>query len=102
MALCGTGFFSISRASPNAWTPTPSLKEFLKARPMSTNATCALFDDVFLKKLEHLSFVSKRLLTASLMAERKSQKRGSGLEFADYRAYVAGDDFRYLDWKAYL
>src|SRR2546422_5148287 len=26
----------------------------------------------------------------------------SGLEFADYRAYVAGDDFRHLDWKAYL
>jgi uncharacterized protein (DUF58 family) len=69
---------------------------------MSTNATCALFDDVFLKKLEHLSFVSKRLLTGSLMAERKSRKHGGGLEFADYRAYVAGDDFRYLDWKAYL
>src|SRR2546422_6749995 len=26
----------------------------------------------------------------------------SGLEFADYRAYVAGDVFRPLDWKAYL
>src|SRR5262245_43621805 len=69
---------------------------------MSTNATCELFDDRFLKKLEHLSFLSRRLLTGELMAERKSHKRGSGLEFADYRAYVAGDDFRHLDWKAYL
>ena len=69
---------------------------------MSTNATCALFDDRFLKKLEHLSFISKRLLSGELMAERKSRKRGSGLEFADYRSYVAGDDFRHLDWKAYL
>ena len=69
---------------------------------MSMNATCALFDDVFLKKLDHLSFVSKRLLAGTRMAERKSRKRGSGLEFADYRAYVSGDDFRYLDWKAYL
>jgi uncharacterized protein (DUF58 family) len=69
---------------------------------MSTNATSALFDDRFLKKLEHLSFISRRLLSGELMAERKSRKRGSGLEFADYRSYVAGDDFRHLDWKAYL
>src|SRR5438132_12418090 len=69
---------------------------------MSTNATCELFDDRFLKKLEHLSFISKRLLTGELMAERRTRKRGTGLEFADYRAYVAGDDFRHLDWKAYL
>ncbi len=69
---------------------------------MPTNATCELFDDRFLKKLEHLSFISRRLLTGEVMAERKSRKRGSGLEFADYRSYVAGDDFRHLDWKAYL
>src|SRR5262249_2344470 len=69
---------------------------------MSTNATCGLFDDRFLNKLEHLSFISKRLLAGELMAERKSRKRGSGLEFADYRSYVSGDDFRHLDWKAYL
>src|SRR5262245_36787529 len=69
---------------------------------MSTNATSALFDDRFLKKLEHLSFISRRLLPGELMADRKSRKCGSGLEFADYRSYVAGDDFRHLDWKAYL
>jgi uncharacterized protein (DUF58 family) len=69
---------------------------------MSTNATYALFDDQFLKKLEYLNFISKRLLNGELRAERRSRKRGSGLEFADYRSYVAGDDFRHLDWKAYL
>jgi uncharacterized protein (DUF58 family) len=69
---------------------------------MSTNAACALFDDQFLKKLEYLSFISKRLLNGELRAERRSRKRGTGLEFADYRSYVAGDDFRHLDWKAYL
>jgi uncharacterized protein (DUF58 family) len=35
-------------------------------------------------------------------AERRTRRRGTGLEFADYRQYVAGDDFRHLDWKAYL
>src|SRR5882672_12773324 len=68
---------------------------------MST-ATLSLFDDEFLKKLEYLNIISKRLFSGQLRAERRARKRGTGLEFADYRAYVAGDDFRHLDWKAYL
>jgi uncharacterized protein (DUF58 family) len=63
------------------------------------NAT--LFDDEFLKKLEYLSVVSKRF-NADKRDDRRLKKRGTGLEFADYRSYVPGDDFRHLDWKAYL
>jgi uncharacterized protein (DUF58 family) len=66
------------------------------------SSTVSLFDDEFLKKLEYLSILSKRLFAGQLKAERRAMRRGSGLEFADYRQYVAGDDFRYLDWKAYL
>jgi len=70
---------------------------------MSTvNEQVTLFDDEFLKKLEYLNIISKRLFAGQLRAERRTRKRGTGLEFADYRAYVAGDDFRHLDWKAYL
>ena len=70
---------------------------------MSTaNAQVTLFDDEFLKKLEYLNIISKRLFAGQLRAERRTRKRGTGLEFADYRAYVPGDDFRHLDWKAYL
>src|SRR3989442_15344155 len=68
---------------------------------MST-ANVALFDDEFMKKLEYLNIISKRLFAGQLRAERRTRKRGTGLEFADYRSYVAGDDFRHLDWKAYL
>src|SRR5438105_6331379 len=68
---------------------------------MST-ANVTLFDDEFLKKLEYLNIISKRLFAGTLRAERRTRRRGTGLEFADYRAYVAGDDFRHLDWKAYL
>jgi uncharacterized protein (DUF58 family) len=67
---------------------------------MSTNL--ALFDDEFLKKLEYLNILSKRLFAGQFRAERRARRRGTGIEFADYRQYVAGDDFRYLDWKAYL
>src|SRR5262250_1248648 len=70
---------------------------------MSTaNTQVTLFDDEFLKKLEYLNIISKRLFAGQLRAERRTRKRGTGLEFADYRAYVAGDDFRHLDWRAYL
>src|SRR5215813_8860986 len=68
----------------------------------TTNENLTLFDDEFLKKLEYLNIISKRLFAGQLRAERRTRKRGTGLEFADYRAYVAGDDFRHLDWKAYL
>ena len=61
-----------------------------------------LFDDEFLKKLEYLNIISKRLFAGQFKAERRARKRGTGLEFADYRQYVSGDDFRHLDWKAYL
>ena len=67
---------------------------------MSTYPT--LFDDEFLKKLEYLNIISKRLFAGQLRAERRTRKRGTGVEFADYRAYVSGDDFRHLDWRAYL
>ena len=65
-------------------------------------ATISLFDDEFLKKLEYLSILSKKLFAGQFRAERRAKRRGTGLEFADYRQYVAGDDFRHLDWKAYL
>lgn len=65
-------------------------------------ATVSLFDDEFLKKLEYLSILSKRLFPGKFRAERRTKRRGTGMEFADYRQYVAGDDFRYLDWKAYM
>jgi uncharacterized protein (DUF58 family) len=69
---------------------------------MSTATEVTLFDDEFLKKLEYLNIMSKRLFSGQQRAKRRTKKRGTGLEFADYRSYVAGDDFRHLDWKAYL
>lgn len=54
-----------------------------------------------MRKLEYLALVSKRF-SGQLKAERRDRKLGSGLEFRDYRGYVPGDDFRYLDWKTYL
>jgi uncharacterized protein (DUF58 family) len=60
-----------------------------------------LFDDEFQRKLETLAIVSRRVFAGRMRAERRSKKKGSGIEFADHRDYVAGDDFRYVDWNVY-
>ena len=60
-----------------------------------------LFDDEFQRKLETLALVSRRVFAGRMRAERRTKKRGSGIEFADYRDYVPGDDFRYVDWNIF-
>jgi uncharacterized protein (DUF58 family) len=61
----------------------------------------ALFGSDFLKKLEYLSLVSKRVFRGSLMAQRRTAQLGTGVEFADHREYHAGDDFRHIDWNLF-
>lgn len=61
----------------------------------------SLLDNVFLARLEYLYVVTRELFFGHVSAERQSRKFGVGLEFADYRAYTPGDDFRYIDWLAY-
>src|SRR5260370_4075874 len=59
------------------------------------------FDESFLKKLEYLYVVSRKVFSGRMRAERRTKKTGSGVEFADHRNYTHGDDLRYLDWSAY-
>jgi uncharacterized protein (DUF58 family) len=64
-------------------------------------ATEELLTPDFLRKLEQLSLVSKRLFPGRMKGERRSTKRGASVEFADYRNYSDGDDFRRVDWNVY-
>ncbi len=61
----------------------------------------SLFDSDFLRKLEYLSLVSRRVFRGKLLAQRRTKQLGGGIEFADHREYVPGDDLRYLDWNVY-
>jgi uncharacterized protein (DUF58 family) len=60
-----------------------------------------LFDSDFLKKLEYLSLISRRVFRGSVLAQRRTKQMGGGIEFADHREYAPGDDFRHLDWNVY-
>jgi len=60
-----------------------------------------LLDEDFLRKIDRLNLVSKRVRAGSLKGERHSLKRGTSVEFADYRDYTPGDDLRQVDWNIY-
>lgn len=60
-----------------------------------------LLSPAFLARLERLDLAARRLLRGERRGERRSLRRGSGLEFSEHRPYVAGDDWRYVDWNAY-
>jgi uncharacterized protein (DUF58 family) len=59
------------------------------------------FNPEFLKKLERLRLIAKRLSWAGAKGEHPSARKGFSLEFSDYRRYQHGDDLRYVDWNVY-
>lgn len=60
-----------------------------------------LFDERTRRKLEQLTLVAARVRAGALKGERRSTRRGTSIEFADYRDYTRGDDLRRLDWNIY-
>jgi uncharacterized protein (DUF58 family) len=77
------------------------LSRALASRPSEGQRTEPFGPD-FERKLEMLAQLSRRTNGQVFRAERRSKRRGSGVEFADYRDYVAGDDFRFIDPNAAL
>src|ERR1044071_246150 len=59
------------------------------------------FDSDFLRKLERLHLIAKRLSWAGAGGEHAVSRKGFSLEFSDYRRYQRGDDLRYIDWNVY-
>lgn len=64
-------------------------------------ATSSLLEPEFLRKLEQLSIVSKKVFSGQLKGDRRSARRGTSVEFADFRNYTLGDDLRYVDWNTF-
>jgi uncharacterized protein (DUF58 family) len=60
-----------------------------------------LFDESTLRKLNQLTLVASRVRSGAIKGERRSSRRGSSVEFADYRDYTPGDDLRRIDWNIY-
>lgn len=60
-----------------------------------------LFSSDFLRRLELVSIAAKKAFVGTMKGEKRSTRRGSSVEFADFRSYTPGDDFRRVDWNVY-
>ncbi|HEX8969541.1 MAG TPA: DUF58 domain-containing protein, partial [Chloroflexota bacterium] len=60
-----------------------------------------LLDGALARRLERLSLVSRKRFIGQGQGDRRSLRKGSSLEFADYRHYVEGDDPARVDWNIY-
>ncbi|TWU26392.1 hypothetical protein Pla52o_02450 [Novipirellula galeiformis] len=58
-------------------------------------------DPDVLARLRGLPLFARKVMLGSVSGRHRSPHRGSSVEFAEYRKYVAGDDLRRLDWRAY-
>lgn len=63
--------------------------------------TEALLSAEILHTLDRLTLATRRGMLGQLAGERRSPRRGSSVEFADFRPYSAGDDVRQIDWNLY-
>lgn len=60
-----------------------------------------LTDPAFIRRLDSLYLLARKVLRGSLQADRRSTQRGSGTTFADYSEYYFGADYRAIDWRVY-
>lgn len=60
-----------------------------------------IFDETTLRKLENLTLIADQVRVGVMKGNRRSRKRGTAIDFADYRDYTQGDDLRRLDWNVY-
>jgi len=53
----------------------------------------------FVKGLKHLKLISDKKFAGQRVGERKTKRKGSSVEFKDFREYNPGDDIRFIDWN---
>ena len=60
-----------------------------------------LLEPAFLARLEALQLGTRRRLAGHFAGEHRSVRHGQSVDFADYRQYHPGDDFRRIDYFLY-
>lgn len=81
---------ALRRRVVSGWTASP---DDLDSGP--------LLDSAFLQRLEHFALRVGRGSTTGFAGEHPSLRKAHSVEFADYRNYRPGDDFRLIDWNVY-
>src|SRR5438876_8941581 len=66
-----------------------------------TRHSRSFLDAQVLSRLANVPLFARRPMLGSVSGRHPSPHRGSSVEFAEYRKYVAGDDLRRLDWRVF-
>lgn len=61
----------------------------------------SFLDPKVLGRLAGIPLFARQPMQGAVSGRHQSPHRGSSVEFAEYREYVAGDDLRRLDWRAF-
>lgn len=64
-------------------------------------ASSDLFDPHLLSRIQHLALTVPKTQSGGRLAQQRTNARGQGIEFADYKPYSPGDDIRNVDWMGY-
>src|SRR6266568_4591708 len=85
------------------WTLDLSRGERSEETWMANESSLARFplDASTLQRLDTLALITRKSMATGRPGRRRSPLAGTSMEFADYRRYTPGDDFRRIDWKAY-
>jgi uncharacterized protein (DUF58 family) len=68
---------------------------------ITTSHPRSFLDARVLSRLANVPLFSRRPMQGNVSGRHTSPHRGSSVEFAEYRKYVAGDDLRRLDWRVF-
>jgi len=60
-----------------------------------------LLDPGVLSQLGGIELIARQVVEGFIMGLHRSPHRGFSAEFAELRAYQAGDDLRHIDWRMY-
>jgi uncharacterized protein (DUF58 family) len=71
------------------------------ARGGSSGDDPYLLEPALLARLERLQLGTRRPLSGRFGGDHRSRRYGTSLDFADYREYHPGDDFRRIDYQLY-
>lgn len=60
-----------------------------------------MLEERLLKQISALHFLPRQAVLGRVGGKQLSKRKGLSLEFAEHRNYLAGDDYRYIDWNLY-
>lgn len=69
--------------------------------PSPAGKRTPLFTEDLLMQFRHLVLRARQPSSSGLSGEHRSRRKGLSPEFADFKSYVPGDDYRRIDWSAY-